>query len=43
MAGLSAVLQAKSFSSSVAEEKHICHKGLGLPNGGRGFWSEIPE
>lgn len=36
MDGLSAVLQAKRFSSSVAEEKHIYHKSLGLP----GTWSE---
>lgn len=40
-AGLSAALQAKRFTSSVAEEKHICHKSLGLPDGGGGFWSEI--
>lgn len=40
-AGLSAALQAKRFNSSVAEEKHICHKSLGLPDGGGGFWSEI--
>lgn len=31
MAGLSAALEAKRFNSSVAEEKRICHKSLGVP------------
>lgn len=31
MAGLSAVLEAKRFNSSVAEEKHICQRSSGLP------------
>lgn len=38
--GLSAVLQAKRFSSGVGEEQHICHNSLGLLCAGRGFWIE---
>lgn len=40
VAGLSPVLQAERFSSSVGEEKHICHNILGLLCAGRGVWIE---
>lgn len=40
VAGLSAELQEKRFSSSVGEEKHVYHNSLGLLCAGRGFWIE---
>lgn len=40
VAGLSAVLQARRFSSSAGEEKHICHNTLGLLSAVRGVWIE---
>lgn len=40
VAGLSLVLQAKRFSSSVGEEKHTCRNSLGLLCAGRGVWIE---
>lgn len=40
VAGLSAVLQARRFSSSAGEEKHICHNSLGLLSAVRGVWIE---